>query len=98
MPFGPLERRLQTLRFRLTFWNTAAIILVVLATLFGIREGLRWTLLRELDTLLSEDMQEVLLTLERYYPDSEQVAFPFTACAAACSRSSTLPSCWRLEG
>jgi heavy metal sensor kinase len=74
MPFGPLERRLQTLRFRLTFWNTAAIILVVLATLFGLREGLRWTLMRELDTLLSEDVQEVRLTLERFYPDSEQVA------------------------
>jgi heavy metal sensor kinase len=74
MPFGLLERSLQTLRFRLTFWNTTAIILVVLATLFGVREGLRWTLLRELDTLLAEDMQEVLLTLERYYPDSEQVA------------------------
>jgi heavy metal sensor kinase len=73
MPFGPLERRLQTLRFRLTFWNTAAIILVVLATLFGLREGLRWTLLRELDSRLSEDVQEVRMMLERYYPDSEQV-------------------------
>jgi heavy metal sensor kinase len=73
MPFGPLERRLHTLRFRLTFWNTAAIILVVLATLFGLREGLRWTLLRDLDGLLSEDVQEVRLTLERYYPDWEQV-------------------------
>ncbi len=74
MPFGPLERRLHTLRFRLTFWNTAAIILVVLATLFGLREGLRWTLLRELDALLSEDVQEVQLALERYKPDSEQLA------------------------
>jgi heavy metal sensor kinase len=73
MPFGPLERRLHTLRFRLTFWNTAAIILVVLATLFGLREGLRWTLLRELDTLLSEDVEEVRLVLERYYPVTEQV-------------------------
>ncbi|HZY85016.1 MAG TPA: ATP-binding protein [Gemmataceae bacterium] len=73
MPFGPLERRLHTLRFRLTFWNTAAIILVVLATLFGLREGLRWTLLREMDTLLSEDVQEVRLVLERFYPDAEQV-------------------------
>ncbi len=74
MPFGPLERRLHTLRFRLTFWNTCAIILVVLATLFGIREGLRWTLLRELDKLLAEDVQEVRMALERYYPDSEQLA------------------------
>jgi heavy metal sensor kinase len=74
MPFGPLERRLHTLRFRLTFWNTCAIILVVLATLFGLREGLRWTLLRELDALLAEDVQEVKMALERYYPDSEQLA------------------------
>jgi heavy metal sensor kinase len=74
MPFGPLERRLHTLRFRLTFWNTGAIILVVLATLFGLREGLRWTLLRELDALLTEDVDEVRMALERYYPDWEQLA------------------------
>ncbi len=42
---------------------------LIAATLWGVREGLRWTLLRELDKGLAEDEVEVRLTLERFYPD-----------------------------
>ncbi len=69
MPSGLLDGRFRTLRFRLTFWNTGAILLLVLATLVGLREGLRYTLQRELDRLLAEDMTEVQLALDNHYPD-----------------------------
>jgi hypothetical protein len=64
----------RTLRFRLTFWNTGAILALTLLTLAGVREGLRYTLRRELDALLAEDVLEVKLVLERFYPDWDQVA------------------------
>ncbi|HEY8505137.1 MAG TPA: hypothetical protein VIL46_11185, partial [Gemmataceae bacterium] len=59
----PLRRRARSLRFRLAFWNTAVILLLVGGTLVGIREGLRYTLLRELDGQLTEDALEVALML-----------------------------------
>jgi signal transduction histidine kinase len=69
MPSGLLGGRFRSLRFRLTFWNTGAILLLVLATLVGLREGLRYTLRRELDALLAEDLLEVELAVDRYHPD-----------------------------
>src|SRR5579884_307394 len=73
MRFGPVEHLFRTLRFQLTFWNTIAILVLVSAALWGVREGLRWILLTELDKLLAEDVEEVRLTIERYYPHAEQL-------------------------
>jgi heavy metal sensor kinase len=73
MRFGPVEHLFRTLRFQLTFWNTIAILVLVSAALWGVREGLRWILLNELDRLLAEDVEEVRLTIERYYPNTEQL-------------------------
>jgi heavy metal sensor kinase len=73
MRFGRFEHLFRTLRFQLTFWNTVAILVLVSAALWGVREGLRWTLLREMDALLADDVKEVASAIERFYPDSEQI-------------------------
>jgi heavy metal sensor kinase len=72
MRFGPLEQLFRTLRFQLTFWNTIAILVLVSGALWGVREGLRWTLLRNLDILLTEDMDEVQQTLLKHYETSSE--------------------------
>jgi signal transduction histidine kinase len=73
MRFGPVKHLFRTLRFQLTFWNTIVILVLVSAALWGVREGLRWTLLNELDKDLAEDVKEVRLTIERFYPDWEKI-------------------------
>jgi heavy metal sensor kinase len=73
MRFGPVKHLFRTLRFRLTFWNTIVILVLVSAALWGVREGLRWTLLTELDRELAEDVEEVRLNIESYYPNWEQI-------------------------
>jgi heavy metal sensor kinase len=74
MPFGPLKHLSRTLRFQLTFWNTIAILVLVGAALWGVREGLRWTLLNELDARLAEDVREVELTIDAFGADWDKVA------------------------
>jgi signal transduction histidine kinase len=73
MRFGPVEHLFRTLRFQLTFWNTIAILVLVAATLWGVREGLRLTLLSDLDTALGEDVEEVRLAIKRFYPSWDQI-------------------------
>jgi signal transduction histidine kinase len=70
MPFARLSRLARSLRFRLTAWNTGAILLLTVATLVGVREGLRLTLMGELDQRLVEDGEEVRLLLERFGPEA----------------------------
>lgn len=52
---------MRTLRFRLMLWNALAVILTGIGILLCVREGVRYTLLRELDQVLSEDLQEISL-------------------------------------
>ena len=52
-----------TLRFRLAAWNALVIILTALVTLLGLREGVRWAILHEMDQILQEDTEEVALAL-----------------------------------
>ena len=67
-----MQRR--TLRFRLMLWNTAVVALITLATLFGLRLGVRFALLREIDALLKEDLQEIALAIpEVHRPESEEL-------------------------
>jgi signal transduction histidine kinase len=66
MRLGLLRHLPPTLRFRLTFWNTVVILVLVGGALWGVREGVRWTLLHELDSLLVEDVKEVQLTIDRF--------------------------------
>ena len=60
MPSGRTDAGLfRSLRFRLTFWNAAVLLLAVVATLFGLHTALTITLYRELDHHLDEDATEV---------------------------------------
>jgi heavy metal sensor kinase len=61
-----------TLRFRLTLWNTAVVLVAVGLALFGVREGVRLTLQHEADLLLRQDLEEVTLTLEQSFPHWSQ--------------------------
>lgn len=77
MPFArPLNRReifFGSLRFRLTLWYTSVVILMVVFTLSGVREGLRFILWREADKELIDDAKEMQLTYEQNYPDKETI-------------------------
>ncbi len=73
MRFGLLKHLPRTLRFQLTFWNTIAILVLVGAALWGVREGLRWTLLSELDGQLTVDVNEVKLNIYGYWQDGDQL-------------------------
>lgn len=53
----------RTLRFRLMAWNAAVVIITALVTLLGVREGVRYTLIHELDQLLIEDVREIELSI-----------------------------------
>jgi heavy metal sensor kinase len=62
-----------SLRFRLSLWSTAVMLIMVVATLWAVREGLRLALEREIDQLLTDDASEAELTVEEFYPDFERI-------------------------
>ncbi len=53
----------RTLRFRLAVWNAAVVIITAVVTLVGLRQGVRWALIHELDQVLIDDAREVELGL-----------------------------------
>jgi two-component system, OmpR family, heavy metal sensor histidine kinase CusS len=73
MRFGPVKHLPRTLRFRLTFWNTIVILVLVGVVLWSIREGLRLALLREFDTFLKLDAEEVARDADNYWEDLDQL-------------------------
>lgn len=73
MRFGRLSGMLHTLRFRLTAWNTAVVVLTVGGALFGVREGLRHRLQGDMDEQLREDAVELAQAVVQSYPDMEPV-------------------------
>lgn len=60
----------RTLRFRLAAWNAVVVILTAVVTLIGLRQGVRWAILHEMDVILTEDAAEIALGLEQL-PSSE---------------------------
>jgi heavy metal sensor kinase len=68
MPRNRARELVGSLRFRLTLWNTATVLFMVLFTLWAVREGLRFSLRKEADEQLIEDADEVRLIFERYFP------------------------------
>jgi heavy metal sensor kinase len=54
----------KTLRFRLAAWNAAVVVITALLTLAGLRQGVRWALLREMDQVLLDDAREIALALD----------------------------------
>lgn len=71
MQFAQLRSLLRTLHFRLLIWNTLVVLLLGLLALIGAREGARWALLHEFDSVLSEDIQEIQLSLKQFHPSLE---------------------------
>ncbi|MGE0609696.1 MAG: sensor histidine kinase [Pirellulales bacterium] len=59
----------RTLRFQLTAWNSLVVLLTVIFTLIGVREGLRLTLRHENDATLADDLHEAALAVQQFYPD-----------------------------
>ena len=61
----------RSLRFRLTAWNTTVVLLTVLLALFGVHEGLRLSLVNEMDKSLLANTHEISSAIEQSYPDLE---------------------------
>jgi signal transduction histidine kinase len=62
-----------SLRFRLSVWNTAVVAVAVLIALLALREALRFTLVREADQLLNEDVGELGMAVREFYPNLQQI-------------------------
>lgn len=60
-----LKQLLRTLRFRLAAWNAVVVILAALVTLIGLRQGVRWAILHEMDRILIEDFEEIRMALQQ---------------------------------
>lgn len=74
MPFlKRLSAFFRTLRVRLTIWNTLVVLIAVVVALLSVREGLRYYLLFENDAVLNDEAKELLLAIERWHPDTEQI-------------------------
>jgi signal transduction histidine kinase len=63
----------RSLRFRLSAWNTAAVLLIVVVTLVGLRAALRLTLMSENDHVLLDDTYEVVLAVETFSPNLDEI-------------------------
>ncbi len=59
MFFEQLSAAIRSLRFRLMLWNFAAGVLTALGILVAVREGVRYTLINDLDHALREDLREI---------------------------------------
>src|SRR5688572_15302011 len=59
MPGRSLSTLFRSLRFRLLLWNVGAVMLTGAFILVAVREGVRYTLLFDLDQVLREDLQEI---------------------------------------
>ena len=73
MPWRRLNTQFRSLRWRLTFWNTLVVLLAVVAALIGVREGLRYYLVEEMDRVLDDEVRELLSEIQEFYnPLDEQ--------------------------
>ncbi len=59
MFFAQLKSAVRSLRFRLMIWNAFIMLIASLGVLWGLREGVRYTLVTELDDNLHDDLNEI---------------------------------------
>lgn len=64
MFFERLRVATRSLRFRLMLWNIAAAVLTAFGVLLAVREGVRYTLIHEMNLVLHEDMAEIRIYKE----------------------------------
>lgn len=65
MLFERLSSLVSSWRFRLGLWNAGVVLFTALAILFGVREGTRFALIHEMDDNLIDDLDEVVLAVQR---------------------------------
>ena len=65
MSFDQLKTFLRTLRFRLTLWNTAVVLVLLVVNLAAIHMGLGFTQSRMVDEFLSEELYSAVLDFNR---------------------------------
>lgn len=58
----------RTTRFRIALWNALGVAGIALTGLVAVRQGVRWTVLKELDEILIEDAREIQLALAELTP------------------------------
>ena len=63
MSFERINATFRSLRFRLMLLNAIVVLLASMGTLIGLRAGMRFALVHELDQILSEDLEEIELDL-----------------------------------
>ena len=63
MNFGKIRSTFRSLRFRLMLLNAIVVLLASMGTLVGLRAGMKFALVHELDQILSEDLEEIQLDL-----------------------------------
>ena len=64
------QRFWRTVRFRLLLWGAGAVFLTALVTLLGLRHGVRWALVHELDQVLVDDLAEIAAAVDTTPPPS----------------------------
>ena len=62
--FDRFSAIVRSLRFRLMLWNAGAVLLTGFAILIALREGVRYTLIYDMDQVLREDIKEIILHFE----------------------------------
>jgi len=70
---APFDSLFQSLRFRLSFWNSLVLILLVGFTLLGLFIGTGYALEREIDLLLVEDAAEMVMLVDRFRPNWDMI-------------------------
>lgn len=65
MRFEQIKSILQSLRFRLTLWNTLLVLVMLSINLLAVREGLRWTLSSMVDDFLQEELNLAVEDVDR---------------------------------
>ena len=73
MSFDRLRTFLQTLRFRLTLWNGAVILVLLVVNTAAIRAGLKYTLSQMVNEFLNEELESAALDFKRLHADREQL-------------------------
>lgn len=64
---------LRSLKVRLTAWNTLVVLIVVVIALVSVRESLRFYLVVESDTTLDHEVRELMLAIEAFHPNRDQI-------------------------
>lgn len=74
MFFAQFRSVFRSLRFRLMLWNAVVMLIASFGALWGLREGVRYSLLHELDDDLRDDFGEVSLALVNVFePNSRRL-------------------------